>query len=163
MAVIPSVRWSLEHNLCAGITAAGNAEDIDQYGAGWPTFRRPSGTLPQLRLPHPSRFSMGGKRGPQSNLGPRTFFALRRRTPAHVSDLQGLRFVPPTFRKPRKVGQPHLLRVSQHRAKVGQPHCYPTDSASGFAFRSIVLCGVTYFLSLVSWSPTDEPSIEAIF
>jgi hypothetical protein len=88
---------------------------------GWPTFRHPWGTLPQLRLPHPSRFSMGGKQGPQSNLDTRTFVALRRRTPPHVSDPQGLRFVPPTFRKPRKVGQPHLVRVSQHRGKVGQP------------------------------------------
>jgi hypothetical protein len=38
--------------------------------AGWPTFH--DLTLPQLRLPHPSRFSKGGRQAPQPHPGTRT-------------------------------------------------------------------------------------------
>jgi hypothetical protein len=63
---------------------------------GWPIFPQAESTLLQLRMPHPSRFSMGGRHEPECHFEGRLTMLARDSA------------VEPTLRTPRRVGQPQL-------------------------------------------------------
>ena len=95
-----------------------NRAPCSTYLGGWPIFARPI-----VRLPHPRAFRRVGTvtMVSKGQCDPELRLCSLKYSDSVGTNDHGIEFAVPTFRRPRKVGQPRWLWYQQQESKVGQP------------------------------------------